>query len=321
MKTFRIPVLLIGLIATFVIVSCKKTDLSGTEDAETASARATIPVSSPATNQIADCATTCIDPAGPYNESTGSSTQTWGNPADPEHWKTVSHTAYNTATSFVVEVTFTHSGGNSSNTVSVTAFGSAQSVPTLASGATATFTFALPAGWEACDNVPFSVYQEGQNRPMNLSCSYDLYAICANKGCETSFTGEAISCGTSREAVFTFKSKDAHDYIKIQGGLTNFTGADATVYINGTVVDFNTTSADGWVQGTVNGYTVGQRTQGGSLNRNIRVEGGLAECDELVIRIFWASSNAGGVITGSWSVKDSNGAELAPSVAGLTCSN
>ena len=45
MKTFRIPVLLIGLIATFVIVSCKKTDLSTTEDAETTSARAAILVS------------------------------------------------------------------------------------------------------------------------------------------------------------------------------------------------------------------------------------------------------------------------------------
>ena len=60
----------------------------------------------------------------------------------------MSHIAYNTATSFVVEVTFTHSGGNASNTVSVTAFGVTQSVTTLASGATATFTFALPTGLE-----------------------------------------------------------------------------------------------------------------------------------------------------------------------------
>ena len=145
------------------------------------------------------------------------------------------------------------------------------------------------------------------------------FVIEAVDACETSFTGEAIYCGTSREAVFTFKSKDAYDYIKIQGGLTDFTGADATVYINGTVVDFNTISADGWAQGTANEYTVGQRTPGGSSNRNIRVEGGLAECDELVIRIVWPSSNAGGVITGSWSVKDSNGVEIAPAVAGLTC--
>ena len=319
MNSIRIPALFMGLLATFVIISCKKTGLATTEEAGAVAAKSVATLeSSPATNEPADCGSSCINPGGPYIESIGSKTQTWGNVNNP-HWKTVSHTAYNTENSFVVKVTFTHSGGNSSNTVRVTAFGSTQSVATLGSGATATFTFALPSDWKACDNVPFTIYQEGQSSPMNLSCSYNLYGICASKGCETSFTGEAISCGTSREAVFTFKSKDAHDYIKIQGGLTNFTGADATVYINGTVVDFNATSVDGWAQGTVNGYTVGQRTQGGSSNRNIRVEGGLAECDELVIRIVWASSNSGGVITGGWSVKDANGVELATAVAGLTC--
>ena len=322
MKTTRTLVLFMAIIATVVIISCQKTDLAKADSKESVTGKAqvsTVIESLPSPTILPDCNTHCIDPAGPFVESSGSNTKHWGNPANPEHWKTVSHVAYNTASTLVVNVTFTHSGGNASNTVSVTAFGLTKSVTTLASGATATFTFDLPAGWNACDNVPFTIYQEGQNSPMNLSCSYNLYGICASKVCETSFTGEAISCGTSREAVFTFKSKDAYDYIKIQGGLTDFTGADATVYINGTVVDFNTTSADGWVQGTVNGYTVGQRTQGGSLNRNIRVEGGLAECDELVIRIVWPSSNAGGVITGSWSVKDSNGVEIAPAVAGLTC--
>src|SRR4030095_2798997 len=182
MKTARTLTLLMGLIATFVIVSCKKNDLSRTENAEDVSGKSKIVlVPSPASVELPDCWTTCIDPAGPYIESTGSWTQTWGNPANPQHWKTVTHVSYNTTTSFVVKVTFTHSGGNASNTVSVTAFGSTQSVATLASGATATFTFALPAGWKACDNVPFSVYQEGQNSPVHLSCSYNLYGICANK--------------------------------------------------------------------------------------------------------------------------------------------
>jgi hypothetical protein len=37
-------------------------------------------VSSPASVELPDCWTTCINPAGPYIESTGSNTQTWGNP-------------------------------------------------------------------------------------------------------------------------------------------------------------------------------------------------------------------------------------------------
>ena len=302
MKTTRTLAMLMAFIATFVIVSCKKTDLKNEPGDNVTGKAPTNSVQQETTTPVIlpDCNTHCIDPGGPYVESSGSETKTWGNSQDP-HWKTASYIAYNTATSFVVEVTFTHSGGNASNTVSVTAYGSTQAVATLASGATATFTFALPAGWAACDNVPFSIYQEGQNSPMNLSCSYNLYGVCANRGCETSFTGEAIACGNQREAVYTFTSTDAVSYFKIQGGLTNFTGADAIVTVTG-----GSTTDSQW-------------TVGGSSNRVIKVEGSIGECETITIHITWNSTNSGGVITGSWSVKDGNGVELAPAVAGLTC--
>jgi len=303
MKTTRTLAMLMAFFATFVIVSCSKNDLkNGPVDNVTGKAPSNSILQETTTPVILpDCNIHCIDPGGPYVESTGSSTQTWGNAQNP-HWKTVSYVAYNTSTSFVVEVTFTHSGGNASNTVSVTAFGSPQLVTTLASGATTTFTFALPTGWNACDNVPFSIYQEGQNSPMNLSCSYNLYGVCANRGCETSFTGEAIACGNQREAVYTFTSEEAVSYFKIQGGLTNFTGADAVVTVTGG-----------------SNITQWQGTPGGSSNRIIKVEGNIGECETITIHITWNSTNSGGVITGSWSVKDSNGIELAPAVAGLTC--
>lgn len=140
---------------------------------------------------------------------------------------------------------------------------------------------------------------------------------CTIEGNE--FTGAAVSCGTSREANFVFGSEEGVGYFKIQGGLTNFTGDNATVYINGVEVDFNTISDDEWATGTVGGYTVGQRTPGNSSNRNIRVVGGLGECEVVVVRIVWDSSNTGGTITGEWSVKDANGVELALPVADLSC--
>ena len=302
MKTTRTLAMLMAFIATFVIVSCKKTDLKN-ETGDTVTGKA--PTNSIQQESIPpvilpDCNDHCIAPGGPYVISTGSNTQKWGNPANPEHWKTVTYTAYNTATSFIVEVTFAHSGGNASNEVKVTAFGLPQSVTTLASGATATFTFALPIGWNACDNVPFTIRQEGQNSPMNLSDSYNLYGICANKGCETSFTGEAKACGNAREAVYTFTSKDALSNFKIQGGLTNFTGADAVVTVTGG-----------------SGITQSQWTVGGSSNRVIKVEGDIDACETITIHITWNSTNSGGIITGSWSV--SAGGEVAPAVAGLTC--
>jgi hypothetical protein len=293
-----------GLIATFVIVSCKKNDLSKNESAENASASSSangILLNSVPAVPLPDCDVKCIDPEGPYVEATDFYTHYYGN-----HSKTVSYVAYNTPTSFVVKVTFVHSGGNASDIVSVTTpLGSPQSVLTLASGATAIFTFALPAGWEKCANVPFTIRQEGQGAPINMSATYNLYGICADRGCETSFTGEVIGCDPQREALYTFTSKDEQTYFKIQGGLTNFTGIE---------------DADVEVLGGTNIIET-QGGPGGSTNHIIKVEGSIGACETITIRIRWNSTNSGGVITGSWSVKDGNGIELAPVVEGLTCGN
>ena len=120
-------------------------------------------------------------------------------------------------------------------------------------------------------------------------------------GCSTEFTGEALTCGTQRQAVYRFTCADAQSYIKIQGGLTNFTGADAVITVSG------------------GNLTSSQSIPGGSSNRVIRVEGSVGACEEIEITISWNSTNSGGVITGDWSVKDGNGVELAPSIPGLTC--
>jgi len=129
------------------------------------------------------------------------------------------------------------------------------------------------------------------------------FVIEAIDECETMFSGEALYCGNQREAVYTFKSENALDYIKIQGGLTNFTGDDAVITITG------------------GNLTASQSTPGGSSNRVIKIEGSVETCEEVTISITWNSTNSGGVITGDWSVKDANGVEVAPSVAGLTCDN
>lgn len=162
--------------------------------------------------------------------------------------------------------------------------------------------------------------------PVNLFGTNYLLAYCP-EGCDiegNEFSGEAISCDDTREAVYKFGSEDGVEYFKIQGGLTNFTGENASVYINGTIVNFNSISDDGWNTGVVGDFTIGQRTPGasptgGSSNRNIRIEGGLESCNELEVKILWNSSNSGGTITGDWSVKDGGGIELAPTILGLTC--
>jgi hypothetical protein len=129
------------------------------------------------------------------------------------------------------------------------------------------------------------------------------FIIQAVNSCTTSFTGEAFDCSTDREAEYTFTSEEAMTGFKIQGGLTNFTGADAVVTVTGG-----------------SNITQSQWTVDGSSNRVIKVEGDIDACETITIHITWKSTNSGGIITGSWSVS-ANGGEVAPDVAGLTCGN
>lgn len=305
MKTIRIMILCQGLLILFLtIYSCKKTDVSSkNSDENNFVAASTVYQDLTAPSQrIMDCSADCINPEGPYVESSATTSSSWGGPNQNLHTKTVSYVAYNTATDFIVKVTYVKSGQNTnaSDLVKVTANGVPQSVPTLASGATATFTFPLPAGWKKCDEMSFTVRQEGQNSPINMTGTYKLFGVCAAR-CVTAFEGKAIACGTEREAEYTFTSTEDLSYIKIQGGLTNFTGDDAIVTITG------------------GNLTATQSTPGGSSNRVIKIEGSVTACQKVTINIKWNSTNSGGIITGSWSVKDANGVEVAPAVAGLEC--
>ena len=132
----------------------------------------------------------------------------------------------------------------------------------------------------------------------NCGCIYDGNA----------FTGAAVSCDASREANFTFSSEDGVGYFKMQGGLTNFTVADATIILYD--ADDNVIS---------DGYTVTQVIQGQNSNRRITVEGDLGSCGSIRVNIKWDSTNSGSVITGDWSVKDVYGVDYTAEVAGLEC--
>src|SRR5262245_24475629 len=109
MKTTRTLSLLLGFVATFVIISCQKTDLARKQTSESAAPRPPTGSLEPEVvtpTNLPDCNTHCVS-EGAYVEAIGYKTQYWGNAGNP-HWKTVSYTAYNTATHLVITVTFTH---------------------------------------------------------------------------------------------------------------------------------------------------------------------------------------------------------------------
>jgi len=144
----------------------------------------------------------------------------------------------------------------------------------------------------------------GNNQTGNCSFSGNQFYCFMIEAiaCQTTFSGDATSCGAIRSAVYTFSAENDISYLKIQGGLTNFTGTDAVVTVSG---------------GT--DMVVSQWTPGGSTNRVIRVEGSVSGCETVTITVTWNSTNTGTIITGQWSAKDHNGIDLAEPVAGLSC--
>lgn len=285
-----------------IMYSCQNEELSTLTNDTTTNKKAeqtlkteATAVAAPTSVPSGDCSSDCIKAEGPYFETTDQQVVYWGGSDGKKFSKTVDIVYYNTATDFVLKVKSTE--GWSDLVIDGV---SSWTGGAVAANTWGTYTIPLASGWKACDLKSFELKVTKVGNPAEFDVAYNLFGLCPE--CETSFTGEAISCSTAREAVFTFKSDKDISSFKIQGGLTNFTGDDADITVTG---------------GT--NITKGQLTPGGSSNRVIKVEGGIAKCSEVTIKITWNSTNTGGVITGSWSIKDSNGVEIAPSVAGLEC--
>lgn len=163
--------------------------------------------------------------------------------------------------------------------------------------------YSLPLGttWNTCDIKNFNVQVAGNGPQAVFQTSYNLVGQCVSL-CNTSFKGKAISCGGTREAEYTFTSKEDISNLKIQGGLTNFTGNDAVVTVTG------------------GNLTQSQETPGkGSSNRVITIVGSVKACETITINIKWNSSNSGGIITGSWSASGTGFS--VDDIAGLECQN
>lgn len=245
------------------------------------------------TSSGGNCAEDCIEDQN-YFIDTQQAVVSWGGPNQNNFSKTVDIEYYNTETHFILRVKSTN--GWSDLVINGV---SSWALSPVGPNVWGTYTQPLASGWQACDLKSFTLGVTGNGPPANFMVTYNLFEVCS--GCETEFTGDAIACGTEREANYTFTADTDMSYIKIQGGLTNFTGADAVV----TVIGGNLTQT--------------QSTPGGSSNRIIKVEGSVSECETITINIKWNSTNSGGIITGDWSVKDSNGVEVAPSIPGLIC--
>ena len=94
--------------------------------------------------------------------------------------KSVSYSAYNTETDFVVEVTYAITAGpaNAMSTITIAIDGEEVVYTEVSSGTTVSHTVPLAEGWAGCDEVAFSIVQEGLGTPITFNESYSLIPVC-----------------------------------------------------------------------------------------------------------------------------------------------
>jgi len=97
--------------------------------------------------------------------------------------KSVSYTAYNTETHFIVEVTYAITAGptDAKGIITIDIDGDEVEYTEVSSGSPVTHTVPLADGWTGCDEVSFSVVQEGLGTPITFSESYALIPVCAEE--------------------------------------------------------------------------------------------------------------------------------------------
>jgi len=122
------------------------------------------------------CDDDCIEPGGSvFFPVSATATGTSG-----INTKSVSYSAYNTETDFVVEVTYAITAGppNAKATITIAIDGDEVEYTEVSSGSTVSHSVPLVEGWAGCDEVAFSVVQEGLGRPIEFSGSYSLIPVC-----------------------------------------------------------------------------------------------------------------------------------------------
>lgn len=188
------------MVLLLLVVSCQKEDIAVNENNEnlqrkSAPSSATSFVIDPNLTFVdyTDCVSACIEPgATTYYTVSGSDTRSAG-----PNTKLVSYRAYNTETQFVLDVHYAVTSGSSGAQVQITMDinGDIVVLNNVVSGSTVTHTIDLPADWQACDEISFSVLQEGLSTPITFNNTYALVGVCETT-CDESFSYEINDDGS-----------------------------------------------------------------------------------------------------------------------------
>lgn len=221
-----------AIISSATFFACQQDDLSS-EEFVTANVKAsTTLVSETSTANLQDysedCASICIEEGtNTYYKKSGSKTVQAGGSANT---KNVSYEIYNTESQLFIYVTYSPTGPNSSKAkLNININGSERTVEKIDSEITISHQIDLPENWQACDVIPFTIFQEGFIEDVTFEGSYALVGICTDT-CEDSFNYEKNVDGS-----YTFTYISAEDVTNAEvkftcPHITDFTALDGKEY-------------------------------------------------------------------------------------------
>ncbi len=165
----KLKIYIMLLAAASVMYSCSKESVDDLPDTELLSAQMLIA-------SAGSCDEDCIEPGTSiFYPVSDMATLSVG-----KNTKSVSYTAYNTETEFVVKVTYAITAGHSkaNATITIDIDGDEVEHTDVSSGSTVSHTVPLAENWTACEEVTFSILQEAVGKPITFNESYALIPVC-----------------------------------------------------------------------------------------------------------------------------------------------
>jgi uncharacterized protein (TIGR02145 family) len=175
MKKNRLFFMLAALfVSAAVLFSCQKEEVVSLEDGVMLKAL-TI-----ANDEVGSCEDDCIEPGS----STFYPVSDMASLSVGKNTKSVSYTAYNTETDFVVEVTYAITAGPSDAKAIITIDidGDQVEYKVVNSGSTVSHTVPLAQDWAGCDEIAFSIVEKALGVPITFNESYALIPVCLGVG-------------------------------------------------------------------------------------------------------------------------------------------
>lgn len=193
---FRYRIFIPVLMVVGLFLSCSKDSLEQFEEDH-------LELSAAHTNYNVESCSTCIIPGSDnYYVDSGEATASAG-----PNKKEVTYSAYNTEDEFIVNVNFNITEGDARTkaSISIRIEDEEKVFRNVKSGATVSHAVKLPDSWDSCEEISYSIRQNGLAQPIEFSGKYYLIPVCTSGTADFSTfvaLGNSLTTGYSDGTVF-----------------------------------------------------------------------------------------------------------------------